>query len=211
VFFAALLAAFAASIASADGIVTGYIKTGPEPAVVDSTYFEYGSQMVWFQTAGWKVDPMQTDTFVFPLFPGFPAVIKVDVKFGGLPYELLLNRPNAGEWYPFLPPHNLTQVMFDFQVGVEEGRNVRPGARFTVNPSVIREGAVIKALVAGRVEVADAAGNRVRRFAQDGTGLPFSVRWAADDDAGRTLPEGVYFCRLTAGQTVTVRKVTIAR
>jgi hypothetical protein len=37
------------------------------------------------------------------------------------------------------------------------------------------------------------------------------VRWAADNAAGRALPEGIYFCRLTAGQTAIVRKLIISR
>jgi len=52
----------------------------------------------------------------------------------------------------------------------------------------------------------DAAGNAVRTIPAAAT-----VRWAADDDAGRALPAGVYFCRLTAGPTATVRKLTLTR
>jgi len=56
------------------------------------------------------------------------------------------------------------------------------------------------------LELVDAAGNTVRTFP-----AAASVRWAADDDAGRALPEGIYFCRLTAGQTAIVHKLILAR
>jgi hypothetical protein len=39
----------------------------------------------------------------------------------------------------------------------------------------------------------------------------YSVEWRGDDDAGRVLANGVYFCRFAAGDARTTRKLVLAR
>jgi hypothetical protein len=193
--------------ASGELVITGYLQTAAESVRVDSAYFQYGSQNTWFPTTGWHCDPMATDTFVFPSFADFPTDVKLAAKFNGMPLVQEFLSPVRQVWYPFWDPHDQTKAMFDAPIsGIEEGRHNPAGLYLAVSPSVVRGAAVILTSGTGCLELVDAAGNTVRTFP-----AAAAVRWAADDDAGRALPEGIYFCRLTAGQTAIVRKLILAR
>ncbi len=53
------------------------------------------------------------------------------------------------------------------------------------------------------VEIFDVSGRRVRRLLSGTLGAGrYHVRWDGTDAAGRRVSSGVYFCRLTAGETV---------
>jgi hypothetical protein len=149
---------------------------------------------------------MATDTFVFPWFASFPDTARLAAEFNGQPLVQDFLSPSRAVWYPFWDPHDQTQAMFDAPTGIEEGRRNPTGPYLVVSPSVVRNAAVILTSGTGCVELADAAGNTVRTFP-----AAARVRWAADDAAGRALPEGIYFCRLTAGRTAIVRKLILAR
>jgi hypothetical protein len=191
--------------ASGQVVITGYLKTATEPVVIDSAYLKCASESTWFLTTGWQCDTMARDTFVFPPFADFPTDIQLAAKFNGVPLLLDFPSPARGAWLPFPDPHD-QQVMFDAPTGIEEGRHNPAGLYLAVSPSMVRDGAVIQTSGTGCLEVVDAAGNTVRTFPAAAT-----VRWAADNAAGRALPEGIYFCRLTAGQTAIVRKLIISR
>ena len=196
-------------VATASGalVITGYLKTVTEPVGIDSAYFQSGSQNTWFPTTGWHCDTMASDTFVFPPFADFPTIVRLAAKFNGASLLQEFNGPVRQVWLPFWDPHDPTQAMFDAPAtGIEEGRRNPAGLFLAVSPSVVRDAAVILTSGTGCLELVDAAGNAVRTFPAAAT-----VRWAADDDAGRALPEGIYFCRLTAGQTAIVRKLILAR
>ena len=194
-------------VAPAAGLViTGYLRTGAEPVGIDSAYFASGSTHAWFPTSGWHCDTMATDTFVFPWFASFPDTARLAAEFNGQPLVQDFLSPSRAVWYPFWDPHDQTQAMFDAPTGIEEGRRNPTGPYLVVSPSVVRNAAVILTSGTGCVELADAAGNTVRTFP-----AAARVRWAADDAAGRALPEGIYFCRLTAGRTAIVRKLILAR
>jgi len=195
-----------AATASGQVVITGYLQTGAEPVEVDSVYLKCPSESTWFLTADWHCDTMATDTFVFPPFSAFPAEVTLAAKFNGVPLLLDFLSLERQVWSRFPDPHDQTQVMFDAPTGVEEGRHNPTGLRLTVSPSVVRNAAVILTSGTGCLEIVDAAGNAVRTFPASAT-----VRWAADDATGRALPEGIYFCRLTAGQTAIVRKLILAR
>jgi hypothetical protein len=195
-----------AAPASGELVITGYLKTGAEPVAIDSAYFQYVSQDTWFLTTGWHCDTMATDTFEFPPFADFPTDVKLAAKFNGNPLVQEFLSPTRAVWYPFWDPHDQTQALFDAPTGIEEGRHNPARLYLAVSPSVVRGAAVIMTSGTGCLELVDAAGNTVRTFP-----AAARVRWAADDDAGRALPEGIYFCRLTAGQTAIVRKLILAR
>jgi hypothetical protein len=195
-----------AAPASGQVVITGYLKTGIEPVVIDSAYLKCPSESTWFLTTGWHCDTMATDTVEFPPFAAFPTDVRLAAKFNGVPVVLDFPSPARGVWLLFPDPHDQTQVMFDAPDGIEEGRHNPSGLHLAVSPSVVRDAAVILTSGTGCLEIVDAAGNTVRTFPAAAT-----VRWAADDAAGRALPEGIYFCRLTAGQTAIVRKLILSR
>jgi hypothetical protein len=63
-----------------------------------------------------------------------------------------------------------------------------------------------------RLDVFDAAGRRVRSMnLADAPAGWRTVSLAGDDDRGRPLASGVYFCRVTAGGETATRKIVIAR
>jgi len=192
--------------ASGQLVITGYLKTGAEPVEIDSAYLKCPSESTWFPTTGWECDTMATDTFVFPPFADFPTIVRLAAKFNGMPLVQEFLSPQRQVWLPFWDPHDQTQAMFDAPTGIEEGRPNAARPYVAVSPNVVRDAAVIRTSGTGYLEVVDAAGNTVRTLPAAAT-----VRWAADDDNGRRLPEGVYFCRLTAGRTAIVRKLILAR
>ena len=192
--------------AGSGATITGYLKTGTEPVVIDSAYFACASESTWFLTTGWHCDTMATDTFEFPPFADFPTDVKLAAKFNGNPLVQEFTNPSRQTWLPFWDPHDQTQLMLDAQSGIEESRHNPAGLRLAVRPSVVRGTAVILTSGTGYLELMDAAGNAIRTFP-----AAARVRWTGDDGAGRTLPEGIYFCRLTAGQSAIVRKLIISR
>jgi hypothetical protein len=201
-----LLLLAVAQPAPAQIVITGSLETAIEPVDIDSAYFAYGGQDTWFLTTGWHANPEQTIQFEFPPFTGFPDTIRLAARFSGTPVTRDINGPERQTWYQFDPPHNQTRVMFDAPSGIEEGRRDLAIPYLTVSPSLVRDAAVIRSSGGGLLELVDAAGNAVRTL-RAGT----IVRWAGDDNSGRRLPEGIYFCRLVHGDRSFVRKVILAR
>lgn len=63
-----------------------------------------------------------------------------------------------------------------------------------------------------RVEVYDVTGRRIAMLANRGfAGGRHSIIWAARDDSGREVSSGAYFCRVSAGSCVEVRKMLFLR
>jgi len=187
-------------------VITGYLKTNAEPVIIDSAFFQAGGQDTWFTTTGWQCAANDSDNFEFPEFPEFPTDVKLAAKFDGNPLVQDFPGPSRAVWYPFWDPHDGTMAMFDAPEGIEEGTRNPVGLYLVVSPSVVRDGAVILTSGVGNLELVDVTGNTVRTFP-----AAAEVRWTADDDDGRTLPEGIYFCRLAAARSTIVRKLTIAR
>jgi len=87
--------------------------------------------------------------------------------------------------------------------------------RLTVSPVPARRTTLFRfALPAtgrpARVAVLDNAGRRVRTLAAgfEGSG---EMTWDLSDEAGRAVPDGVYFCRLEAGARSVTRKLVVRR
>jgi len=199
-----LLAAMQSTAAQV--VITGSLDTAIEPVDIDSAYFAYGGQDTWFLTTGWHADPEQTIQFGFPPFAGFPDTVRLAARFSGVPVIKEIVGPNRQSWYQFAPPHEQTRVMFDAPSGIEEGRHDPAVPYLAVCPSVVRDAAVIRTSGTGLLELLDATGNVVRTLRAAAT-----VRWAGEDDSGRRLPEGVYFCRLVRGDESLVHKVIVSR
>jgi flagellar hook assembly protein FlgD len=61
------------------------------------------------------------------------------------------------------------------------------------------------------VEIHDAAGNVIRTLscAAGASGVA-TATWNREDDRGRLVPEGVYFCLYAGADVIAVRKVLVA-
>ena len=63
-----------------------------------------------------------------------------------------------------------------------------------------------------RIEIVDLRGRCVKTWGIDPQpGDRITIPWHGDDQSGRRLPSGVYFCRLTAGGIIQTRKITLLR
>jgi len=206
--FVSVLLVLALLPAAGSGQVTvvGFLSTGPDPVTIDSACLQYGSDSTWFATPGWHAEPTATDTYQFAPYAGFPTRIQLAADFSGTKTLQILKSPAHLTWYPFDPPRDLTKAMFDDLSGIEDGRRGPARLFLSVSPNVVHDAAVIRTSGTGCLEIVDAAGNTVRNLPAAAT-----VRWMADDDNGRALPEGVYFCRLTADRTAVVNKLIISR
>jgi flagellar hook assembly protein FlgD len=61
------------------------------------------------------------------------------------------------------------------------------------------------------VEIHDAVGNVIRSLdCCAGTNGVATATWNREDDRGRLVPEGIYFCRYAGAGVVAVRKVLVA-
>jgi flagellar hook assembly protein FlgD len=100
--------------------------------------------------------------------------------------------------------------------GIEEGGRTPSGpARLTVSPGISTGTVTIRAehVSGGRcvAEVYDALGNRVRTLVLYRSGAAASATWNGDDDLGRRLPEGIYYCSLADAANPAVRKLILTR
>jgi flagellar hook assembly protein FlgD len=67
---------------------------------------------------------------------------------------------------------------------------------------------------AGRVviEIFDVAGRRVRMLVNGPQHAGrYSVEWTGQDNSGRRVASGIYFCRLSAGKETLTRKMVLMR
>lgn len=199
--------------AAGEVAIKGILSTGSYHVDIDTVMFRVDTVNYLFETAGWGGDSAVVDSFDFDPVPAWPISIKASAEVNGEPYLLSLVSPVEDSWYIFeeLRP---TEPKIKFVViagGVEElpGTGARP--TLEVSPSVLTDRVFIRAANVPEsgvgLEVLDALGNRVRSFP---AGV-LTASWAGKDDAGRALAEGVYFCRLVAGNYSTVRKVLLAR
>jgi len=193
--------------ASAQLVVTGYLTTMAEAVDVDSVRFEYGSSVVWFNTAGWHCEPMETTNFTFPPFENFPATVRIAGSFSGRPFEQHINRPTRDVWIRFDPPNEQTWAMFTAPSAVLEPGRSPAGPSLTIVPAIVRDAATIRTAGEGVLELFDPTGRPVLRFDP----APATIHWNGTAADGRPLPEGLYFCRLSTETGVALRKLLIAR
>jgi hypothetical protein len=167
-----------------------------------------------FLTPGWGTTPMDTWTFTGVPLPGS---ITLHGTINGLPTHgpAILN-PKADTWYRIgmgvvAPLVEFTNV----QVGIEESRStVEHLQRLAVSPSVVTEQMTVRLQPVGTgrqvVAVHDAAGNVIRSLSctAEANGAA-TATWNREDEFGRLVPEGVYFCRYAASGVVAVRKVLV--
>lgn len=205
-----------AQTARADIKLTGVLSTGNHTVSVVSVLFT-GDSMYTFPTPGWQGDPMVQDTFVFPWMFGPPNTAIMTVTIDSVPQTVPFPSPQSDTWYVIPSTPEETKVKFVWVVGGVGGHD-RPGlghAGLTVSPSIVGAGATVRAeRVAGTscvFEFFDAAGNRVRTLRTQASSGAASATWAGEDDLGRRLPEGIYYCCLGDAANPSVRKLILTR
>ena len=212
-----LAALAAAGPARAQVVVDGILSTGSHQVSIDSADVRIDTVSVLVPTPGWGGDSLVQDTFRFPALARWPTAVKLFYRTEST-MVLAVDAVVRDSWY-VLPGFGPTEPMVRFhEVSgiVESGRGLPGNSAFSVTPSVTGGSALIRFLpgLSDRfaIEVYDAAGNRVRVLAGAATGRNgVSLLWPGDDDLGRQLPEGIYYCRLSLANRYSVRKLVLTR
>ncbi len=206
VFVALLVLGAVVACGHAQVVIRGILEAGPQPFAVDSVMIESRAGRAWFPCPEWAADPMAQDTFVFPGVPEWPEMIQIAAFVEGQPIQQPIPQPRRDEWYHFDPPFELVRVKFQELTGIEVRTERRSVGLLSVQPTMVRQSALIAARGPGTVEMFDAAGNVVLSLA-----APLEMSWDGSDQSGRPLAAGIYFCRLTSSTGSTVCRVVLAR
>jgi hypothetical protein len=214
-----VLVAALAPLAQASVTVTGVLSTGNHTVAITSTdIMDESGGMYNFPTPDWQGSAGVVDTFVFDPIDFPPAQVDMTITGAGMPNWMSIPNLKPDTWYIIGGDPEEAMVMFSgWMGGVEE--HGQPGHRragLTVSPSIVGAGATIRAeRVAGTscaFEFYDVAGNRVRTLrTQASPSGAASAAWTGEDDLGRGLPEGIYYCCLADAADPSVRKLVLTR
>jgi hypothetical protein len=167
-------------------------------------------------TPGWG-SHTPYDTFHLPDVFQWPETIVLHGMVNGFAVHTSFTHPQHDTWYRIGLGVVTSYVAFYALMGVEESRSavVRP-QHFTVSPSVVTGQMTVRLQPVGTgrplVEIHDAAGSVIRSLdCAAGADGAATATWNREDDRGRLVPEGVYFCRYAAAAVIAVRKVLVAR
>jgi hypothetical protein len=121
----------------------------------------------------------------------------------GLPYTAGLNLADA---------LFLQTVAYETIYGIAETRSEKPiGAKITVHPNPFQHATWISVGIRDEglgLRIYDATGRLVNSFVLRNT--PCALRWDGTDETGKTIPPGIYFIRMQAGEkTETVKIVKL--
>jgi hypothetical protein len=204
------LAAFGVAYADFDGVID------PQTTVTRIDSVKLTSPNLAFLTAGWG-SHLPYDTFRFTGVPTWPESITLYGTVNSIPANTLIPNPKPDTWYRVGMGAVASLVEFYSHYGVEESKPaVAPLPRLAVSPSVVTGQMTVRLLPVGTsrpvVWIHDAVGNVVRSLdCTAGTDGGATATWNREDDHGRLVPEGVYFCRYAGADVIAVRKVLVAR
>jgi hypothetical protein len=200
--------------ANADIEFAGVIDPRTAVTEIDSMRLVSPVQDMTFLTPGWGTHTPY-DVFHFTGVPRWPETITLHGTVNGITIHKSIIQPQSDTWYPISMGVATSLVLFG-SGGVEESK---PGAerpsRLTVSPSVVTGHMTIRLQAVGTsrpvLEIHDAVGNVVRSLGctarADGIA---TATWNREDQSGRLVPGGVYFCRCAAAGVIAVRKVLVA-
>jgi hypothetical protein len=213
-----ILAALAAAGAvQAEVAMDGVLFTGSHQFGIDSADVRIDTVSLLVPTPGWAGAAMVQDTFRFPALVRWPTAVKVFYKTEST-LVLAVSPVKRDSWYvmPGFGPVEPMLLLHEVS-GIEESRPGQSGiAVLSVIPSVTSGSALICSELSPsasyQVEVYDTRGRRVRILAgAAGESGRVALSWQGDDESGRQLPEGIYYCRLVSEGTLSARKLVLTR
>jgi hypothetical protein len=168
-----------------------------------------------FLTPGWGSHlPLDSLDFTVPVSP---ETIALYGTAGPFPVHKTILHPDTSTWYWLCLGTNPPMVKFyDNRYGVDESKPASaPRPRLTIGPSVVTRQMAIRLQPVGTggqvVQIHDATGSVIRTLGcAAGTDGVATATWNSEDESGRLVPEGVYFCRYAAAGVLEVRKVLVA-
>jgi hypothetical protein len=190
----------------------------PKTLVVEMDSVQLMAPDTFFLTPGWGSHP-PLDTHDFAGVAAWPETIELHGTIAGIPMRQKIRSPKPDSWYRIGMGVVVPEVMF-YGTGYGSIEQPKPAAarlfRLAVGPSVVTRQMTVKLqpVSTGRpiVEMYDATGNVVRSLdCTSGTDGAATATWNREDEFGRLVPEGVYFCRYAASDVIAVRKVLVAR
>ncbi len=203
-------------VANADIEFAGVLDAGVTVTQIDSVRITPPN--IVFLTPDWDSDSGPVDTFTFNGVPALPDTLVMHGSEQGFPFHKWFVYPKPDTWYMFTIGIVRAKVMFygDYG-GVGESKSmVECQPCLAVNPGVVTAQMMVRLqpVGAGRqvVEIHDVVGNVIRSLdCTAGTDGAAAATWNREDNHGRLVPEGVYFCRHAAADVIAVRKVLVAR
>lgn len=212
-----LLSLVAFGIGNAQVPFSGVINPNTNLTMVDTAILNVLTATDTFLTTGWIASGTQLDTFKFPDLASWPSKVTLIGTVMGMPNISEFQAPQPDTWYRFqsgTPTAPLVKFVSP-PTGLEESRSAfEPLQRLTVSPSVVTGQASVRLQPVGTgrqvVDIHDAVGNVIRSLecTAGADGLA-TATWNREDEFGRLVPEGVYFCRYAASGVVAVRKVLV--
>jgi hypothetical protein len=205
---------FAFGVARAEIEFAGVLEAYMGVALIDSITLTLPDTTLL--TPGWG-SQRPFDTCVFAGVPAWPETLRLHGAVWGQPLHKTLSHPKPDTWYYLSLAPEGPFVMFYGDYGVEELKPLAaPLPRLTISPSVVTEQMTVRLQPIGTgrpvVEIHDAVGNVVRSLGcTAGADGVATATWNREDEFGRPVPEGVYFCRHANADVVAVRKVLVAR
>jgi hypothetical protein len=169
-----------------------------------------------FPTPGWG-SRTPLDSHDFTDVTAWPMSIILHGIIDGAPFSKSIYPPQLDIWYYLRLSLPSSKVMFWRDPGVEESKPAAaPLPRLAVNPSVVTGQMTVRLQPVGTrmpvVQIHDALGNVVRSLGcTAGTDGVTTATWNREDESGRLVPEGVYFCRYAGADVIAVCKVLVAR
>ncbi len=212
-----LVSLVAFGIGNAQTPFSGVINANTNLTVVDTAILRVLSDTNTYLTSGWMASGSQLDTFQFPDQAAWPSQVTLIGTVMGIPNTSVFPNPLPDTWYQFqsgTPSAPLVKFISPAS-GLEESRSAfGPVQRLNVSPSVVTGQMTVRLQPVGtgrpRVVVHDAVGNVVRsRDCTIGADGIAGATWNREDESGRLVPEGIYFCRYATSDIVAVRKVLV--
>jgi hypothetical protein len=212
-----LLSLVAFGIGNAQVPFSGVINPNTNLVMVDTAILNVLTDTLVYPTPGWIASGTQLDTFPFPDLASWPSKVTLIGTVMGMPNLSEFQAPQPDTWYRFSggSPVGPLAKFISPHTGIEESRSAfEPLQRLTVSPSVVTGQAAVRLQPVGTgrqvVDIHDAVGNVIRSLecAAGADGFA-TATWNREDESGRLVPEGVYFCRYAASGVVAVRKVLV--
>jgi hypothetical protein len=156
------------------------------------------------------------DTFHFAGITAWPETLVLHGTANSLPLHWPVAHPEPDIWYP-IGFGSGPYVTFYGDYGVEESKPlVERQQLLSVSPSVVTGQTTVRLLPVGVarpvVEIYNAVGNVTRSLDCTAGADGFATAtWNREDEFGRLVPEGVYFCRYATADVIAVRKFLVAR
>jgi hypothetical protein len=210
-----VLSLVAFGVSDAQIALYGVIDPNTHNVTVSLAYVFVNPNVDTVPTPGWGGSSV--DTFAFPSYPNWVDSVELVGAIDGQPNTSMFVSPKPDTWYRFMYGGIIAPraMFYNGIVNVEEPRAaITPLQRLSVSPSVVTGQMTVRLqpVETGRpvVEVYDATGKVIRSL--DCTAGPNGIAtatWSREDEIGRLVPEGVYFCRYAASGVVAVRKVLV--